>query len=287
MELLRKLSQAVGAACVLGGLAWLGFTAAAPLGLVAAYPDPPPEVVVAPLGRTQTMPPIDDLYRKVGEADGDYFKRLVHETSSAFVHYWPTDNQSLVGVSPLDNWIMWYLGRRGGDFAVFREYEFSSPEKALARGYGFCSQISYAIYMILRDQGYDAHVLMHPNHVVVEVAGHILDGDFGVVLPHSSNWLQAHPAAAARHYEGSRILYDIYAAGWQTRTDHMAFDRYRRFERVFDAMKWLPGWLLLTFGALTISAHRPTSGRSVVDVCRSSIQPSSGLAEPGDTALSA
>lgn len=266
MDILRKISGFVGAGSIVLGTIFLVLTVAAPSGLISAYPEVPAEVIAGPLGRSQPMPPISALYREEDEADDAYFPRMVSSVSAGFVHYWPAEEPSYVGVSILDNWVLWLMSHADA-FAVFSSYEFSSPEKALGRGYGFCSQVSYAIYMILRAQGYDAHVLMHPNHVVVEVDGNILDGDYGVLIPRSASWLQSNPAAAAQFYPGDRqaTLAGIYADGWRERTDHLAFQTYQRFERTTDALKWVPGLLLLAFGISTWLAHRHPSGKNLAN----------------------
>jgi len=142
----------------------------------------------------------------------------------------------------------------------WNEYEFASPKLALERGYGFCSQVSRIVYAILRDQDIPARVIQHPNHVLVEVAGSILDADYGVYIPHSAKVLQRTPELIAPYYSNHagaiEGLKKIYGHGWERSFTQEEFDRTLLREEFAEIVKWFPPLIIMVLGGVFIMIER-------------------------------
>jgi hypothetical protein len=65
---------------------------------------------------------------------------------------WDSSDAAYAAVSPWDNYLLWLLKDR---------YEFMDPGRAIERGYGFYSQVSRIVYLILDDRGIPSKVLEH------------------------------------------------------------------------------------------------------------------------------
>src|SRR5262249_54281334 len=141
---------------------------------------------------------VESLYRRLGEVESAYFDRLTKSVAAGIVHFWyegdkwdPSD-AIYTAVSPWDNYLLWLLDDP--------QHEFIEPDKAIERGYGFCSQVARIVYSILDNQGISSKVLGYQGHVVAEANGQILDADYGVYIPHSALWMQTHPEAVSAYY---------------------------------------------------------------------------------------
>lgn len=102
-----------------------------------------------------------------------------------------------------ENFILYTLSYLKPD--TYRDYEFCSYEKALARGTGRCGQQTTAVVGFLHQQGYETGIMVLPGHVAgtVKVAPdtwHIIDPDYGVTTPYSIDQLQADPSLAEPFY---------------------------------------------------------------------------------------
>jgi hypothetical protein len=92
--------------------------------------------------------------------------------------------------------------------------------------------------------------MSHPNHVVVEADGHVLDADYGVFIPQSLEYVKAHPAlvddAYAPKFAASLPLLEaVYADGWTETATKAAFDYTRDFEAEAHRWKWAPMLMVL------------------------------------------
>lgn len=218
------------------------------------YPPIPSEALaVQHFGRTEKGK-LEDLNRLSGESASAYHRRLVAGVNSHMVHYWPEESRSATQVSPFTNYLLWALSFVPG-YEHFGSYEYVSPQLAWDRGYGFCSQVSRVIYSVLREQGLDATVMQHPNHVVVEADGHVLDADYGVYIPYSLADVQANPKLVAEYYAQFPtmvpLLSQIYRDGWTETASKEQFDYMLNFERKAELFKWV---LLLVSLSLSVCA---------------------------------
>ncbi len=229
--------------------ALLLLAAAHPLGLVTAYPEPPAAAVAGPLGRTAPIAGREALDRVADEPLPDYLARLTETVAAGMVHYWTAGDTwtpgdaAYTGISIYDNYLLWLLGR----FPPYRDhlqnYEFVSPRQAVARGYGFCSQVSKLVYTVLREQGIPSRILVSERHVVVESGGMLLDADYGVFAPRDLDWLRRHPDEIDRHYArypgALPLLRDVFGDDWQVLGSDAVFDDSRAFEEKAERFKWL------------------------------------------------
>lgn len=254
--------RAIGVASFAIGTIFTVLVAAHPLGLVDAYPMPPDADLDGPFGARTKIESLDSLYRKAEEPLHTYFPRLVKEVSEGFVHYWhkgekwaPQDSE-YTRPSMWDNYLLW-LHPLIPEYEHFNRYEFISPKKALDRGYGFCSQVSRLVWSILRDQGIRAEILIHPNHVVVQSNGYILDADYGVTIPNTAlEIMNSDPAGIIAEYYARfdwmlPTLTQIYSEGWKSSGfEDPSMVYMLRYEAKMDALKWLPPVALLLGGLM-------------------------------------
>lgn len=251
----------IGAILTTIGALSLLFVAAYPLGLVRAYPLPPEAAIAGPFGADRQIGDVRSLYREPGESMTVYLERLTKSVAATMVHHWSAGDvwseadARYTEVSIYDNYLLW-MHRLVPEYrASFQNYEFLSPAKALARGYGFCSQVSKLIYSILRDQGIAATISSNPQHTVVEAEGSILDADYGVFIPHTIQWVQQNPVAVDEYYArfGAMVpvLREVYAQPWHTLGTPASFENVRAYEERFDLLKWVAP-LLALFAGLSI-----------------------------------
>lgn len=240
------------------GVMLLLFVAAYPLGLVRAYPAPPSFAVDGRLGLQKRITDPKSLDRGPGEDLTGYLSRLTESVAVGMTHYWTGGDAwseadiPYTAISVYDNYLLWLQGLLPAYRDNLRNYEFLTPAKAIARGYGFCSQVSKLVYSILREQGIDSQILSNPLHTVVEADGSVLDPDYGVFIPHSMAWIRAHPAALDGYYAAFPMdlasLRQAYAQEWHPLGSAAAFDQVRRYEARFDRLKWLPPAAITLFG---------------------------------------
>lgn len=223
----------------------VALAALANIGAYNPYPEPPADVIQRPFfGRSADIE-FKSLFRKEREPLGTYQARLTKAVNAWMVHYWPAGDREFVGVHPIDNFPMWAKSFVAG-YEHFANYEFVSPRMAWRRGYGFCSQLSRIVYSVLRAQGISATIMEHPNHVVVESEGAVLDADFGVFIPVSLKYIQSRPDIIGGYYGRKfpklvNVLRAIYSDGWQETSSKRAFDRMLAFEAA--SRKW--DWVLM------------------------------------------
>lgn len=251
------------------GVVFLLLVAAAPIGLVDPYPMPPSADVAGPLGATKDID-VQSLYKKNDEKLGEYLSRLTKDIASGIVHYWhegdkwETPDTQYTRPSIWDNYLLWLHPLISG-YEHFYRYEFISPEKAINRGYGFCSQVARIVWSILHRQRIDAEILSNPNHVVVQSIGNILDPDFGVFIPMTWQEIQSGDTAAIvkqyyREFESSQpLLTKAYSEGWQSSgLNDPSIVYMLAYEEKMDRLKWFPPIIAISFGALLLLLSRKT-----------------------------
>lgn len=252
------------------------------------------------------------LERDRGEPAEAYFERL---TLSAFYrvrHYWKQDGNAV----PLtENFVLWSRQYIGDETGRFDEYQFADAERAIDRGYGLCGQYATLIANLLHREGFSYRVLRLGGHIVTAARADgrefILDGDYGVVIPHSLTQIEHNPEIVYRYYtardlpgttfalplgtsatltqdEIARRLVNIYAAPNGVLLDRDSYERDLGVEQSAYTLKWsipLGGLLigqLLLIGANGLGGRRGAPGVSaletIADVGRARVGALRGLA---------
>lgn len=265
MILLAQLLRWAGFGVLGLGFALLLFVAAYPLGLINAYPDLPRAAVEGPLGVDHKIADPQSLYRMPEEPLPDYLDRLTKSVAGGIVHYWTVGDSwsaediPYTRISIYDNYLLWIQSIFPAG-ASLRNYEYVTPAKVIARGYGFCSQVSKLLYSVLRDQGIDATVASNPLHTVVESGGSVLDADYGVFIPHPLAWMRQHPEAVDSYYAAFGwmlpILRQAYGQPWHGLGTPDDYDSLRAYEERFDRLKWLPPLFAMVAGVLLLVCGR-------------------------------
>jgi hypothetical protein len=244
--------------CLIGAL-FLIFVSAAPLGLVDPYSMPPKADVSGPQGRVKAIS-VADLQRDRDENLNSYLERLTNDVADGMVHYWHAgesweqDDAAFTRPSIWDNYLLWLHPLISG-YEHFYSYEFLTPSNVLARGYGFCSQVSRLVWAVLRMQGIEAEILTNENHVVAQSNGAILDADYGVFIPMTWQEIQSGDTAkiVRDYYRGfdsmHPLLTKIYTDGWTSSgVDNPIMLYMLRYEAKMNLLKWLPPILLFLIG---------------------------------------
>ncbi len=248
-----------GMACIFIGTIFFLFVSAYPLGFVRPYPNPPKASITGLFGATRK---IDEGYllRRPKEELATYLNRLPKDVSAGMVHYWhegdrwaPSDAR-YTRPSIWANYLLWLHPLIPG-YEHFYAYEFMTPRKAIRRGYGFCSQLSRIVWSTLRLQGVKSEILSHPNHVVVQSNGQILDADYGVAIPMTWQAIQSGDTAAIvqQYYRGfdamHPLLIKVYTDGWTSSgEDNAAMIYMLRYEKRMDVLKWIPPLFIFSTG---------------------------------------
>jgi len=254
---MRIALTAIGALLTLACLTFCVLVTLTDRGLFRPYPEPPAQAMEQPVfGRSATIE-FGSLFRQPSEPLADYHQRLTEAVNAWMVHYWPAEDRSFVGVHPLDNYPMWLMSFFP-NYAHFGNYEFVNPLSAWRRGYGLCSQVSRIIYSVLRAQGLDSTIMKHPNHVVVEANGTILDADYGVYIPHSLSYMKDHVYLVEKYYKSHEsswpLLKKIYATGWVETWHKAGFDKTLSFEAQASRWKWAPMFMALWMSVVVLYA---------------------------------
>lgn len=145
---------------------------------------------------------LEQLAFRTGDTPLSFSHRASNAIAQSVVHRWDHD---LVRIPARENWILHVLGLVRQDM---REYIFWDHRKTLERGIGLCGHVSSALVGFLREQGIDARTVGLYGHVVVtaEVAPgewHVLDPDFGIVIPHAMATLERRADLVRAHYEAA------------------------------------------------------------------------------------
>lgn len=212
-------------------------------GLMSGYPALPVEAVGKEhFGRSRDVS-FEDLLRLADEQEHAFKQRLTLAVNAHMVHFWPNEAPQWTGMQPLHNWPLWLQSHLPGGERL-RNFEFVSPRLAWNRGHGFCSQVSRIVYSVLLDHGIHSTIVQHANHVVVDAGGMILDPDFGVVIPHSLDVVQADAAyLVPRYYAGFserqiEVLTKVYSEGFVPTAPPEQFAARRQLETEAERFKW-------------------------------------------------
>jgi hypothetical protein len=275
-----RLTASFGFFLVGIGVSLVLFVAAYPLGLVSAYPDPPAAAIAGPLGFERKIENLDALYRRPGEPMQGYLDRLTKTVAGGMTHYWTAgdiwaeDDVKYTKIGIFDNYLLWLQSFLPKYRDNLQNYEFATPQKALNRGYGFCSQVSKIVYSILADQGIEATIYSGPQHTIVESNGNVLDPDYGVFIPFPLISVETNPAIIDSYYAnfGSMLplLREAYSQSWQRLGSPQDFSDLRSYEEALERLKWFPPFVLLAMGVLFAVGGRLRQSRENLSYARSS-----------------
>ena len=216
----------------------------APLGLVRPFPEPPIKRSKVPWAQTRPISDPATLNRRADETDHAYFSRLATSVSAAIMHWWPHDDPAAsryTRVTFLQDYAVWSMSKfaRWGNL---QNYEFMSPGPALQRGFGFCSQKARAVFTILHDNGYQPSIMVHEQHVLIEVNDTVIDADYGIFIPLSLDDLKDRPYLVPFFYTnfpGERpLLTKVFSEGFYEHPDREAALSVLSFERQIRHFVW-------------------------------------------------
>lgn len=147
------------------------------------------------------------IRRRAGEAAEEFADRLTQVVSDATAHSWGEGVRTRFNlrVPFWENYILWLAGEIS---PRYRMYTFADPRKALERGVGLCSQVSLILVSLLREEGIDARIVQLDGHTlataqVVPGKWHMLDADYGVVIPHSLAEIEKDPEMTRPYYSAA------------------------------------------------------------------------------------
>jgi hypothetical protein len=223
------------------------------------YPELPGINSEGPDRRTKTISE-SDLDKVNSESDEEYFERISSSIDGHMVHYW-IDHSSYSKVSLWDNYLLfstaWLPPLRR-----FRNYEFVTPQLALDRGYGYCSQVAKIVFSKLQENGFKTQIYYNEVHVVTyaetsDRQPYIIDATYSEVIPYSFQEISQNLDLLDSYYldldvESRELVISAYASEFQARHPITYYDRLRQSEEFYYALKWgIP--ILLVSGFITLS----------------------------------
>ncbi len=190
-----------------------------------------------------------------------YVKRLTQLIFDGTVHYWPESGDKAFSLRvPLrENYLIFFDQLLRGERA---NYEFCRAERAIERAVSVCSQASKMLTDILTRNRLRAHVIGLEGHVVARArvdkdndTWWILDADYGVVVEHDIDAIEANPEIirpfyAAQGYSDAviDILVGIYGPeGNQTIDENPECEGENHY--------YLLKWLLPVVGLIPLPLH--------------------------------
>jgi uncharacterized membrane protein len=149
----------------------------------------------------------ESIYRRQSESVEEFADRLTQVVSDATAHIWgePVRTRFNLRVPIWENYILWLAGEVS---PRYRLYTFADPRKALERGVGLCSQVSLILVNLLREEGIDARIVQLDGHTLATAQvtpgkWHMLDADYGVVIPNSLAEIEQDPEMIRPFYSAA------------------------------------------------------------------------------------
>ena len=144
----------------------------------------------------------------IDEQYPEYVKRLTRLIFDGTVHYWNENDPSNafnLRVPLRENYLIFFLSKLQRDS---NNYEFCKAERAIERAVSVCSQASKILADILGRNRVKAHIVGLDGHVVVRARVDkeadewwLLDADYGVVIEHDIDEVEANPELAREAYQ--------------------------------------------------------------------------------------
>lgn len=221
-----------------------------------------------------------DPGRRPGEDEFAYAQRMTRyinsHTTHAFAEQNTLSNIHLIAAPFLWSWPLWLGGLWGSISGQKFTVEFCSPEKGLARGYGYCSQRALILQNILRANGIQARATDLYGHVVctarIDGKDVLLDADYGLASSHSLEAFHKRPELLLedgnpdleREYP---YLREVYQAGkWHGREnrEYACMSDFRLF--LWNLVQWGIPLVFIAFWIVhgrEMLKKRDTLGREV------------------------
>lgn len=208
-----------------------------------------------------------DAAIKNGETTLDFAARMNTFVNRHTVHYF-FDNNTLGNIdvmsTPLSwSWPLWLCGLWGAISGNKFSVEFCDSVRGLERGYGYCSQRALILLDILRRNHLYARIVDLEGHVVCLLNDSqkevVLDPDFGVVIPHTLEYIRNNPDILRMYMDESSIglVRSIYEEGRWIGRKSGEYHCFSNFDiAAITAAAWLVPLVLLAFGCLGTSSER-------------------------------
>jgi len=149
-----------------------------------------------------------DRIESIDEQYPEYVKRLTKLIFDGTVHYWEENEENNafnLRIPIHENYLIYFSNLFLGDR---QNYEFCRAERAIERSTCVCSQSSKILADILGKNRVPAHIVGLEGHVVTRARVDketnqwwILDADYGVVIEHDIDEIEANPALVQEPYE--------------------------------------------------------------------------------------
>lgn len=219
----------------------------------------------------QTLTRLDGLSKELPKIDL-VFKttKILHE---GIAHINPHDVRAYglehygMTVPITENWILFLLKYVKPD--TYLDYEFCSYRKVVERGTGRCGQQALAAVSFLQSRGVNTGFVALGGHAIATAevkmgVWHLLDPDFGGVIPYDIKVAEADPAGTLSYYWSDaaqdRRLDLAYASDNEVRFGGVEarFGRACRIEYLSYLFKWLIpiGLAVFTVGLFYIKPKR-------------------------------
>jgi len=164
---------------------------------------------VARIPSTQALEELERLE----VADAASIARASELVAGGMVHYWPAPNRrdEELECRFLEHPELWFrikwmdlTSGEAAELGRLRRLERRDWRTALLLGVGYCSQQAIVLAGYLQERGIEAVPMGLDGHVVTVArtpSGEwVLDPDYGVVIPHSLDDLEARPELVREHY---------------------------------------------------------------------------------------
>lgn len=232
-----------------------GFTLGADI-----YPKMPAKLKNQILGGEKTYIDIKSLDRNDSELVTEYITRVTLTVHNGVYH----KSDWVIGENPVpifENWVLWF---RQFFNASFRDYEFHNPQLAAKRGYGLCSQLSLMITNTLEKNNIRTKMIGLGEHVLAtaEVSSgkwYLVDGDYGVVVPHSFSEVENNTSLARPFYEnvGAPDLHTLFDPKGNVVIETKDYrGDLRRFENISYLLKWILPAFFIFGGIIMVRTHK-------------------------------
>ncbi|MEP7702671.1 hypothetical protein [Paraglaciecola sp. 25GB23A] len=205
---------------------------------------------------------IHSLKKQPQESQSDFNKRITDVIADSLAHiHWNEEEDNTVynQLVPIwENYFLYFVGQFT-DMPEFQKYHFADYKRSLKRGIGICGDASMIMSQVLNQQGTTNQIVSFPGHVVVAAQNGLgseftYDADFGVLVPHTIEEIQAAPWLIESFYQEKGFsereiatLRRAYAQDYQRwdGVSHFITKKYY-FERITYWLKWpLPALFLL------------------------------------------
>ena len=159
-------------------------------------------------GKTINTQIVNQIPKKKSESNEEYAQRINNLVHQVIANIAPNAvGKTILPVPIYENYLLFasnFLDTKGNSY-----YEFCDYRKALERGIGLCSQKVIIVSGILEADEIPVNIVALDGHVVAEArVDHeqnkiwwILDPDYGVVINHSIDEIEADPKIISKYYE--------------------------------------------------------------------------------------